>query len=361
MPDTTARMPLMQELSVCHELAMQCAVRADRLLDGAGPADADQRAGLESVRMAVLAARLIEGVGEGIERLRWLAVVGPTSATDRVIGSDASAATGRPAAVVRQPRSAATARPKLHAAPGQRRGRLKNGNPAGDYLKSPRCGARTRVGCGCRQPAMANGRCRLHGGLSTGPRTPEGLARCGSARLRHGFRSRDFIALRGCAVHAARRLRSLTRALSAGHGVDRHNPQSSVGARCARAPSSPNSLSPASRLNDPRARAARAYTNQSNGGVSAGHGVDRSDSIEGRLAMTQSNHVAPTSACPRLRVASSSGGEASSAGRGVHRSFRDRLLSSAPLGGSGAVPRTLPSSAGHGLHRPDRADRQPLT
>ncbi|MDF2972517.1 MAG: hypothetical protein K0R61_2967 [Microvirga sp.] len=27
----------------------------------------------------------------------------------------------------------------------------------------------------CCQPAMPNGRCRLHGGLSTGPRTPEGL------------------------------------------------------------------------------------------------------------------------------------------------------------------------------------------
>lgn len=34
---------------------------------------------------------------------------------------------------------------------------------------------------------MANGRCRLHGGKSTGPRTPEGLERSRRARLVHGY------------------------------------------------------------------------------------------------------------------------------------------------------------------------------
>jgi hypothetical protein len=33
---------------------------------------------------------------------------------------------------------------------------------------------------------MANGRCRMHGGPSTGPRTPQGLANSRQARLRHG-------------------------------------------------------------------------------------------------------------------------------------------------------------------------------
>jgi hypothetical protein len=33
---------------------------------------------------------------------------------------------------------------------------------------------------------MANGRCRLHGGKSTGPRTAEGLERSRNARLVHG-------------------------------------------------------------------------------------------------------------------------------------------------------------------------------
>ncbi len=47
-----------------------------------------------------------------------------------------------------------------------------------------RCGAKTRKGTPCLNPVMKNGRCRLHGGKSTGPRTPEGLARCGN--WKHG-------------------------------------------------------------------------------------------------------------------------------------------------------------------------------
>jgi hypothetical protein len=38
---------------------------------------------------------------------------------------------------------------------------------------------------------MANGRCRLHGGLSTGPRTPEGLERMRRANTRHGKYSEE--------------------------------------------------------------------------------------------------------------------------------------------------------------------------
>ena len=48
----------------------------------------------------------------------------------------------------------------------------------------PRCGARTRSGAPCKAPCVwprgalePRKRCRLHGGLSTGPRTVEGLAR----------------------------------------------------------------------------------------------------------------------------------------------------------------------------------------
>jgi hypothetical protein len=43
--------------------------------------------------------------------------------------------------------------------------------------KKQHCGAQTRKGTPCRCKALANGRCRLHGGLSTGPKTPEGKAR----------------------------------------------------------------------------------------------------------------------------------------------------------------------------------------
>ena len=69
-----------------------------------------------------------------------------------------------------------------------------------------RCEARTRSGTPCKCKAMGNGRCRLHGGLSTGPRTPEGKAvaamnlpndkqtkpasfQTNNARARHGLRA----------------------------------------------------------------------------------------------------------------------------------------------------------------------------
>ena len=67
-----------------------------------------------------------------------------------------------------------------------RRGRLKNGNRSGDFLKAPRCGAKTRRGTSCQCPAMANGRCRLHGGLSTGPKTADGIERIRRAVTKHG-------------------------------------------------------------------------------------------------------------------------------------------------------------------------------
>jgi hypothetical protein len=67
-----------------------------------------------------------------------------------------------------------------------RTGPLRNGNRRGDPNLAPRCGARTRAGCPCRGPAMANGRCRMHGGASTGPTTEAGRARIRAARTKHG-------------------------------------------------------------------------------------------------------------------------------------------------------------------------------
>jgi hypothetical protein len=61
---------------------------------------------------------------------------------------------------------------------------------------SPRCGARTRADTPCKGPAMPNGRCRMHGGASTGPRTPEGLARIVKARTKHGAYGADMRELR---------------------------------------------------------------------------------------------------------------------------------------------------------------------
>jgi len=71
-------------------------------------------------------------------------------------------------------------------------GPLRNGNPRGNPNVAPRCGAKARTtGCACQAPAMANGRCRMHGGLSTGPRTSEGRARISAANTRHGFYSAE--------------------------------------------------------------------------------------------------------------------------------------------------------------------------
>src|SRR5215207_2108012 len=55
---------------------------------------------------------------------------------------------------------------------------------------------RKRDGQPCQRPAMANGRCWVHGGPSTGPRTPAGLERSRSARLKHGYYARAAVAER---------------------------------------------------------------------------------------------------------------------------------------------------------------------
>jgi len=57
---------------------------------------------------------------------------------------------------------------------------------------TPRCGARgKRSGEPCGAPAMENGRCWVHGGASTGPRTAQGLARSKRARWKHGYYSAE--------------------------------------------------------------------------------------------------------------------------------------------------------------------------
>lgn len=47
-----------------------------------------------------------------------------------------------------------------------------------DGDKNSICGAKTRAGTPClRKDLLRGGRCRLHGGLSTGPKTLEGKRR----------------------------------------------------------------------------------------------------------------------------------------------------------------------------------------
>jgi len=83
-------------------------------------------------------------------------------------------------------------------------GRLKNGNPRGNAANSPRCGAKTRAGSPCRQPAMKNGRCRLHGGK--GPAAPRGER---NGNYRHGLRTIEAAAQRREAAAVRSQLRRL--------------------------------------------------------------------------------------------------------------------------------------------------------
>ena len=48
----------------------------------------------------------------------------------------------------------------------------------------PRCGAKTRSGGKCGHYSMPNGRCRYHGGKSTGAKTP---------RVKHGYYTKTAI------------------------------------------------------------------------------------------------------------------------------------------------------------------------
>ena len=72
-----------------------------------------------------------------------------------------------------------------------------------------RCGAKTRKGTPCQRPArLPVGRCRLHGGASTGPRTEEGLARLTAARTTHGKYAKDKRAVAKHRAEVGRQMRA---------------------------------------------------------------------------------------------------------------------------------------------------------
>jgi hypothetical protein len=68
---------------------------------------------------------------------------------------------------------------------------------------SPRCGTQTRSGSQCQSPAMTNGRCRMHGGMSPG--APRGNKNA----LRHGRYTADAIARRQEIAGLIRAMKSL--------------------------------------------------------------------------------------------------------------------------------------------------------
>ena len=99
------------------------------------------------------------------------------------------------------------------------RGWLKNGGRPGNWDNAPRCGAKTRKGTPCRSPAMPNGRCRMHGGMSTGAKTAEGIERIRKARTKHGRYSAASIAARREARQAIGQIRALLK-LDPAEGTD---------------------------------------------------------------------------------------------------------------------------------------------
>lgn len=65
-------------------------------------------------------------------------------------------------------------------------------DPLAAARAAPRCGAKSkRTGKPCKAAAMRNGRCRMHGGKSTGPKTPEGRERSRKANWKGGHYSEE--------------------------------------------------------------------------------------------------------------------------------------------------------------------------
>ena len=66
----------------------------------------------------------------------------------------------------------------------------------------------TRRGTECQRAAYKhNGRCALHGGRSTGPKTQRGLQRISEANLKHGRQTKDKLAAQRHAAKVGRRVR----------------------------------------------------------------------------------------------------------------------------------------------------------
>ena len=77
-----------------------------------------------------------------------------------------------------------------------------------DFDSLPLCGAKTRSGGQCRHRGnIRNGRCKFHGGASTGPTHPA----CGpdNARYTNGLRTKEAIAIRKQAAYLRQALADL--------------------------------------------------------------------------------------------------------------------------------------------------------
>ena len=77
-----------------------------------------------------------------------------------------------------------------------------------------RCRAKTRRGTACQRPAnKRNGRCRLHGGRSIGPKSAEGRAKIAAANTTTGQHTKAMIARRKKDAKIAKGLRDRLRVI----------------------------------------------------------------------------------------------------------------------------------------------------
>ena len=77
----------------------------------------------------------------------------------------------------------------------------------GPNWQGKRCRAKTRKGTFCQRPAFKhNGRCSLHGGLSTGAKTADGIKRISDANLKHGKCTKDKLEAQRDAAKVGRRV-----------------------------------------------------------------------------------------------------------------------------------------------------------
>ena len=83
---------------------------------------------------------------------------------------------------------------------------------AGGSPTYPRCGAHSRsTGEPCKAKALPNGRCRNHGGLSTGPKTTEGrkaIAQASRQRMASGGKEKALAGLKAWLDAGGRETRS---------------------------------------------------------------------------------------------------------------------------------------------------------
>jgi len=121
---------------------------------------------------------------------------------------------------------------------------------------------------------MKNGRCRMHGGLSTGPRTAEGRARCAAARRTHGFYSAEMVTLRRAGAAYCRRMDALFAALkirrTAGHGLLPPNLSNRAGSNTRSSAAGARTAAPSTSSASPRLRVKSSRPSHAR---TAGHGV----------------------------------------------------------------------------------------